>query len=220
MVKKIFIKEDADSSRARLNFKSAGINRVPEKDFSGDGARFRMYEYDGVPISYTTYDGEGFLVIRVDELASKLNYYEYSKLPSYREADKYNGVSIKDIDLEDVKRICKKLKAEYEKALDNIDSVDYSEASKVINKIKSIYEQQCEDVLKLIADDPEKLLNLSEYKFKLVREYFAGLRREANIDETKMPQTRKREIMLRQDDYIKRAEDSFYYRELLELLND
>ena len=218
MVKKISIKEDADSSRARLNFKSAGINRVPEKDFSDDGTRFRMYEYDGVPISYTTYDGDGYLSIRVDELASGLNYYEYSKLPSYREADKYNGVPIRTIDLEDVKRICKKLKAEYEKALGDIANVDYSEASKVINKIKSIHEQQCEDVLKLIADDPEKLLNLSEYRIKQVREYFAGLRRLANIDETKMSQSEKRRHILLQDDLIKNAENSFYYRELLDML--
>lgn len=218
MVKKFFIKEDADSGRARLNFKSAGINRVPEKDFSDDGTRFRMYEYDGVPISYTTYDGEGYLSIRVYELASKLNYYEYSKLPSYKEADKYNGVSIKDIDLEDVKRICKKLKAEYEKALGDIDNVDYSEASKVINKIKGIHERQCKDIIKLIADDPEKILNLSEYKFKLIREYYAGLRREANIDETKMSQSEKRRRLLLQDDLIKNAENDFYYRQLLDML--
>ena len=201
-----------------MNFKSAGINRVPEKDFSDDGTRFRMYEYDGVPISYATYDGDGYLSIRVSELASGLNYYEYSKLPSYREADKYNGVPIRTIDLEDVKRICKKLKAEYEKALGDIANVDYSEASKVINKIKSIHEQQCEDVLKLIADDPEKLLNLSEYRFKQVREYFAGLRREANIDETKMSQSEKRRRILLQDDLIKNAENNFYYRELLDIL--
>ena len=218
MVKKFFIKEDADSGRARLNFKSAGINRVPEKDFSDDGTRFRMYEYDGVPISYTTYDGEGYLSIRVYELASKLNYYEYSKLPSYKEADKYNGVSIKDIDLEDVKRICKKLKAEYEKALGDIDNVDYSEASKVINKIKGIHERQCKDIIKLIADDPEKILNLSEYKFKLIREYYAGLRRKANIDETKMSQSEKRRRLLLQDDLIKNAKNDFYYRQLLDML--
>lgn len=218
MIKKLSIKEDADSGRARLNFKSAGINRVPEKDFSDDGTRFRMYEYDGVPISYTTYDGEGYLSIRVDELASELNYYEYSKLPSYREADKYNGVSIKDIDLEDVKRICKKLKAEYEKALGDIDNVDYSEASKVINKIKGIHERQCKDIIKLIADDPEKILNLSEYKFKLIREYYAGLRYKANIDETKMSQSEKRRRLLLQDDLIKDAENNFYYRQLLDML--
>lgn len=219
MVKKIFIKEDENTGRARLNFKSAGINRVPENDFSDDGARFRAYEYDGVPITYTTYDGDGFLAIRIDELAfGKMNYYEYSKLPSYKEADKYNGVPIGTIDLEDVKRICKKLKAEYEKALGDIDNVDYSEASKAINKIKSIYERQRKDIIKLIADDPEKILNLSEYKFKLVREYYAGLRRAANIDETNMSQSEKREYLLRQDNLIKDAENSFSYRELLDIL--
>lgn len=102
---------------ARLNFKKFGIDRLPEEDFSDDGTRFRMFVCDGMPISFARSAGKAYLAIRPDYL-SELSYKEYSKLPTYRDCDKYNGVPEEDVDLSDVAEICKKLKAEYDEAVD------------------------------------------------------------------------------------------------------
>lgn len=153
----------------RLNFKKYGIERSPEYDFSDDGNRFRGYICNGVPISYLKDDGEVYLYIQVGDLGG-LNYEEYSKLPSYEDCDKYNGVSESNVDLADVAEICKRIKAEYDEAIGNIKDIsddDYKVyTDKYLEKAKKEFEE-AKQVIKNL--EPEDLLNASEGDIKQIK---------------------------------------------------
>lgn len=67
-----------------------GCTRREEKDFRDDGTKFKVLEFDGMEITYTKYENEYFLSIRV-------NYYsrglEHDDVPSelFKLADEFNG---------------------------------------------------------------------------------------------------------------------------------
>lgn len=162
--------EDVDIlEEDKLNFKKYGIQRSPEHDFSDDGNRFRGYICNGVPISYLKDDGEVYLYIQVGDLGG-LNYEEYSKLPSYKDCDKYNGVDESSVDLADVAEICKRIKAEYDEALGNIKDIsddDYKAyTDKYLEKAKKEFEE-AKQVIKNL--EPEDLLNASEWDIKNIK---------------------------------------------------
>lgn len=162
--------EDVDIlEEDKLNFKKYGIQRSPEHDFSDDGNRFRGYICNGVPISYLKDDGEVYLYIQVGDLGG-LNYEEYSKLPSYKDCDKYNGVDESSVNLADVVEICKRIKAEYDEAIGNIKDIsddDYKAyTDKYLEKAKKEFEE-AKQVIKNL--EPEDLLNASEWDIKNIK---------------------------------------------------
>ena len=67
-----------------------GCERRKDKDFRDDGAKFKVVYYKDLEITYTKWEGEYFLSIR-------LNYYdrhlEYSDVPNelFKLADEFNG---------------------------------------------------------------------------------------------------------------------------------
>jgi len=173
------LNEDVDIlEEDKLNFKKYGIERFPEEDFSDDGNHFRGYICNGVPISYLKDDGQVYLSIRVDYLEG-LTYNEYSKLPSYKDCDKYNGVSDSQVDLADVAEICKRIKAEYEEALKDVKEVsddDYKAyVDKYYEKAKREFEE-AKNELKVLG--PEDLLNASEWDLKDLKSYLQRVKDE------------------------------------------
>ena len=173
--------EDVDIlEEDKLNFKKYGIQRSPEHDFSDDGNRFRGYICNGVPMSYLKDDGEVYLSIQVGDLGG-LNYEEYSKLPSYKDCDKYNGVDESSVDLADVAEICKRIKAEYDEALGNIKDIsddDYKAyTDKYLEKAKKEFEE-AKHVIKNL--EPEDLLNASEWDIKKIKRDLEYIKDEMN----------------------------------------
>ena len=205
----------------RLNFKKYGIERAPDLDFSDDGNRFRGYRCNGVPISYLYSDGRYYLSIRVDYLEG-LTYDEYSKLPSYKDCDKYNMCD--SVDLADVADICKRIKSEYDAALKDIKDVsddDYKVyTDKYLEKAKKEFEEAKNSIRSL---EPEDLLNASEWNIKEIKRDLENIKNE--IDrwswerKSKTDQTsRRRDLGYDSEENFKKV--SYWLKDLKEVVND
>ena len=207
----------------KLNFKKYGIQRSPEHDFSDDGNRFRGYICNGVPISYLKDDGEVYLYIDVGDLGG-LNYEEYSKLPSYEDCDKYNGVPESSVDLADVAEICKRIKAEYDEAIGNIKDIsddDYKAyTDKYLEKAKKEFEE-AKQVIKNL--EPEDLLNASEWDIKNIKrdlEYIKdGINKWQRENKSKTDQTNRR-YQLGNDSKEEYEKVNYYLDNLKELVKE
>lgn len=89
--------------RTVLNFKKYGFVRTPERDFSDDGNRFKIYDYKGIKFSYLKQNSEVYLSGRFyknynKELLDKELAELGNKIISI--LDRYNGVSSYLIDNE------------------------------------------------------------------------------------------------------------------------
>lgn len=172
----VILSESRRPVKEALNFKKYGIQRAADQDFRDDGSSFKGYVCNGMPITYSRYNGEVFLSICPDYLGD-LNYDEYSKLPSYKDCDKYNGVPEDSVDLEDVADICKRFKAEYDEAVSKLSDVsddDYKALTDTyLEKAKREYKEALEKIESLGS---EKLLGLSNYTIANLRRYLDGLR--------------------------------------------
>lgn len=206
---------------AVMNFKKYGITRAPELDFSDDGARFSGYMCNGVPITYLKDNGMVFLDIRVDYLKG-LNYDEYSKLPSYKETDSYNGVDEDQVDLADVVDICNRIKAEYEEAVGKVTDVSDDDfkafTDKYLEKAKAEYEEAKAEIRRI---DPEDMLNAPDYVIRRMRDYLSSVKK--NITDwswevkSNVEQHRRREMMTdRMSKYYDKV--SFYLTEIKEMV--
>lgn len=207
---------------ATLNFKGAGIVRAPELDFSDDGNRFRGYKVGEMPITYLKDRGQVYLNIRPDYLTG-LNYGEYSKLPSYPDANKYNGVDENKVDLKDVVEIATKLYNEYQEAINNLQDVSDDDFKAVTDtyyeKAKNEFEEAKNKIESLGV---EKLLNLSEYEIKNLKRYLGGLRdsikdwsweRQQNTDQS----TRRQRMT--DEDKAYRQKTSWYLGQINEIVD-
>lgn len=207
----------------RLNFKKYGIERNPAGDFSDDGNRFRAYVCNGVPISYLKDPEYGvYLSIRVDNLEG-LTYDEYSKLPSYKDCDKYNGVDENQVDLADVVDICKRIKAEYEEAVKNVKDVSDDDfkayTDKYLEKAKKEFEE-AKQVIKSL--EPEDLLNASEWDVKEIKRDLENVKNEIDRwsweKKSKTDQTsRRRELGYDSEDNYNKV--SYWLKDLKEIIN-
>lgn len=72
------------------NIKGTPIVRRPDWDFEDDGSNFRCFEYRGLKISVTTYDGELFLYLNYHLLAN-FPWQDWKDVEEYKLCDKYNG---------------------------------------------------------------------------------------------------------------------------------
>lgn len=66
-----------------------GVTRNERRDYRDDGATFKAYLYKNtVPFTYTTWENEIFLSIRLD--MAGMDWDEYKNI---KERDEFNGVS-------------------------------------------------------------------------------------------------------------------------------
>lgn len=79
------------------DLKKIGLRHTPDLDFRDDGTKFKMLTYKGLPVSYTKVDGQYYISIRFD-YHEGLSYDTYSKFPSYKVTDEFNGVGSIDLD--------------------------------------------------------------------------------------------------------------------------
>lgn len=207
---------------ATLNFKGAGIVRAPELDFSDDGNRFRGYKVGEMPITYLKDRGQVYLSIRPDYLTG-LNYREYSKLPSYPDADKYNGVDENKVDLKDVVEIATKLYNEYQEAVNNLQDVSDDDFKAITDTYYEKAKREFEEAKNKIESlGVENLLNLSEYKIKDLKNYLERLRdfikewsweRQQNTDQS----TRRHRMT--DEDKAYRQKTSWYLEQINEIVD-
>lgn len=202
-----------------------GFERWPEEDFSDDGNRFTCYKVGSrVRVSKCTYNGKVFIGARID--GYKLPYAVYSSLPSYKELDKLNGVSIEaltDNDLINLYESCVRYEEEYTKAEDTIVLPTLEEITKHCQLIANIRKNEISSVEYIIKNNIANLLNnLSDYQWKHLKYYYNCLvdsgKRYAVTDYPASLLGTSQSIDLCKADYSAKK-DSFYYKQLLELIN-
>jgi hypothetical protein len=172
MVKKLSIKEDFNPR----SLQKYGFIRRPEDDFSDDGNRFRGYVYKTdkgeMPVTYLKSNGQVYLSAALHH-KDELSYNEYKNLPSYRDEDKYNGVPEDEVDLADFAEICKRLISEYAEAVVAVEAVPLDKIEELCSKLTKAALDDYNKTLKLFRTvDPIKLLSVSSYKLKSIKDYF------------------------------------------------
>lgn len=175
-----------------------GAVRIPEKDFSDDEARFKMYEYKGIYFTYTKFEDVYFLAVRIDMLG--FSYMDYGYEDWYESAQKFNGT--RSIDIYEFKNVLDNVR----KGVDNLQSIldtyipdieyitkKYEEEVKVAiesaNRVKAEYKWRKADKYKLMEvckhlqeaeelekkeSNPETKTNFSKYPKKKLRELEVG----------------------------------------------
>lgn len=172
MVKKLTIKEDFNPR----SLQKYGFIRRPEDDFSDDGSRFRGYVYKTdkgeMPVTYLKSNGQVYLSASLHH-KDELSYEEYKDLPSYRDSDKYNGVPEDEVDVADFAKICDRLISEYSEAVIAIEAVPMSKIEELCNKLAKAALDDYNKTVKLFRTvDPMKILDISPYELKRLKEYF------------------------------------------------
>lgn len=167
----------------RMDFKKAGFTRNSSMDFTDDGNRFYGYIHrSGMPMTYNRYQDDVYIALRPDYLKD-LTYSEYSKLPHYKDADKYNGVLATDVDYSELDSIATDLMKEYEDMVNEISTKDYSAEWEDYKKAYwdfygSLY-KECKD---LVTNNIERLMDLSSGNVSNIFEYLKKLKGFANRD--------------------------------------
>ena len=219
---KIIKEAPEDKKRIVLNFKKAGFVREPDLDFTDDGARFFGYIHkSGMPMTYTSYMDNAFISLRPDYL-HKLNYEEYSKLPSYKLADMYNYVPKSEVDMAKLDDAATQLMKEYEEAVNSLESVDEKSWQDYIAQAKELAVEKYNKMVKLVKDNFELLSdNYAKYEVKHVFEYLNDLKdgvkkvdRIASLDDTY-----KRQALSKGIYYITTPmDDDFYCKQITEII--
>lgn len=164
----------------KVNLINNGFIRREDLDFTDDGARFQGYEYNGVPLTKTTYKGEYFISISISNMNNLFTYSDYADKEWYSLCDKYNGVT--EVDIEDLKKCIKIIKEGVEALNKQVaeEVIDYSEFDK-----QALLETMVIDgfisTIKLTD-----ILKLDEYKSKKVIDYLISLKRVITIIKNKM----------------------------------
>lgn len=207
------------------SLRKIGFERYPEGDFSDDGNRFREYIFDGeLVMSYLKSQGQVYISFHPDELG--LNYSEYSKVPTYKIADKYNGVPEDSVDLDDLHNIATKFLSELRDLRDNMPQVGSEDLEQYLaderNYNRKVYEMAYAEIQ---AHLPLIIKNWKEYSVKHIMDYALSLQRyaEHQVDIDQVSQTAARnwlepENLARQEAKYAEPEQNFYYREIMERL--
>lgn len=115
-------------------FAKIGMTRYPEKDFSDDGARFKAYQYKGMILTYTTFDGEMYLSLRLD-YEPDLSVYDYFHADWAAGYDDFNGVTMAEVAVTDIR-------AMLDRVADGLAEFRRQHANEAVNM--SPYKAQCE----------------------------------------------------------------------------
>lgn len=135
---------------ARSLTSKLGAVRLQNSDFYDDGAFFKAYSYKGVVFTYTKFEYEYFLAIRVDLSTRNLVWDDYCDTDWYKETNKFNGTT--DVDIEEFRAILERVKAGIEK----------------IEKELENYTPDVDLLIKCYNEDTEKAL---EYVERLKKEF-------------------------------------------------
>lgn len=134
----------------KVNMIAAGFIRRKDLDFSDDGNYFRGYEYAGMPISYLADGDQRYISVRWDYLDHEFTFYDFKDFEEYRLCDKFNGVSVEDVDLDELKDICvkvaKKIKELNETVLN--ETIDIEPLCKRLDKESALILQVTEEFKK------------------------------------------------------------------------
>lgn len=212
-----------DSSNIRLDFKKAGFMRDPQHDFKDDGNRFQAYIHrSGMPMSYTSYQGDAYISLRPDYLG-ELNYKEYSKLPSYKDANIYNGVPKSSVDMTKLDQVATRLMDEYNEVVGNMESVSDDSLRELLQQAKDIAIKNYNNMSKLIKDNFDKYIELDSPKATKIKEYLQHLKWDVvKLDFDKVAsesEAYKRDILNRGiEGLVKPEEDNFYCEKIKELM--
>lgn len=206
------------------NIKGTPIVRRPDWDFEDDGSNFRCFEYRGLRISVTTYDGELFLHLNYDNL-THFPWEDWKDVEEYKLCDKYNGTregfEMTEL-IADCDRVVDKI-AEMNKAFDE----EVLDTKPLIDRLASETAMVESDLWRF--KKTFQWWNVtSEYELKRFIDYFRSYEKELKniyktmitINDHSMPKKRVKELIYRLEKYryVCVKEDDFYKRELDEIL--
>ena len=144
----------------RINLAAHGFTHLYDKDFTDDGTRFTVWEYKGARFTKAVADGCAY--ISLDFSADSVPYEAFKRFGV--NGDKYNGVALESVDVEDLKKIAESYLSKLEAfKKDGCPEADFEIA---VSKAKhDIYEYYHDDwlaastqaYLKQIAELQEKV---------------------------------------------------------------
>lgn len=203
--------------------KVPGFVKAPEYDFSDDGARFTGFCFKGLPLTQHRGLGNTYLCFRVDYIARKkgFTYEDYSKEPWYKLCDKYNGVEelpemdelVKDLEVvvQGIEELSKRVNSE------KIDTSPIVERAKAEQKFIEDFAQKFESEFKFWACKDSSELYKAFHYFNSLKSQLQDVQSWIDAPE-KQPNLRDMFQRVAKYGYIEVKDDSFYVRELSELL--
>lgn len=206
------------------NIKGTPIVRRPDWDFEDDGSNFRCFEYRGLRISVTTYDGELFLHLNYNNL-THFPWEDWKDVEEYKLCDKYNGTregfEMTEL-IADCDRVVDKI-AEMNKAFDE----EVLDTKPLIDRLASEIAMVESDLWRF--KKTFQWWNVtSEYELKRFIDYFRSYEKEMKniyktmitINDHSMSKKHVKELIYRLEKYhyVCVKEDDFYKRELDEIL--
>lgn len=201
------------------------LTRVPERDFTDDGSKFRTYEYKNLRATYSFFKDIVYLSFNPKENIDwkfMVNYPEFD-----RRLEKFNGVPVNEVDIDEIKQLVEKLNATLENEILPAWHKHYSETmtkeniEKTINWIKANETGRLNLFTEILSSfKPEVFLKLSSYEFSRVKDYYGTVTRMAESSgKVKDPKyydvTNAIECNFQVDDF----EKDFYISSLREILN-
>lgn len=207
------ILKEAQNVASRLNFKQGGFERDKSIDFRDDGIGYR--HHSGMPMTYSKSRDLVFISLRPDYF-NELDYFEYKELPSYGDADIYDGVQVSEVNMKKLNEIATNLMKEYKEKVEEVTGADYEEGwKKYVEDASTYYKNLYIKVRGLVMENFDKLLDLSEYSIKDVFTYLQRLKEAALTDYEKIGSTPRLKRRYSVDGF--KPEFTFYYDEIEKL---
>lgn len=153
-----------------INLLKNGFTRREDLDFTDDGARFTAYEFNGMIITKTTYDGEYYISVRVDYLRGfHFIYDDYSNKDWYKLCDEFNGTREVNVDkLKHNINIIRKGVEELEEEIKN-DPID-------VELIEESLNRELKEVCDFINEYKDiDIMKFSTYEISNLKRYFNSL---------------------------------------------
>lgn len=154
-------------------FKKFGIKHIEEEDFKDDGTSFKVYECsNGIKFSYTTCNGDVYIAARDWYNNDLLSYDELDGAGLYNLADKFNGVPVSIVDVNDIINTFEQLKSDVEALEASVKDDNYVAENKDFIASKIEYE------IELLKSKRDKLessidfLSLTSFQFDSIKSYF------------------------------------------------
>lgn len=209
----------------RINMTKYGFIRNESGDFTDDSNRFTGYTISSnsrLRVTKLVSDGRAYL--SADMNGNKLDYTEYSKLPHYNCVWDYNGVDLEKLTEEDLVKFyndCVAYEKEYLEAEAKVSFPSIEDIKLQCETINAIRKAEIDEVSILLERVAVRfVLEADRYVVSRFQDYFKSLKNRF-FDVDKYPQTIQKSNYGR--NFIKPTnsdlQPSFYYKELLEILD-
>ena len=206
----------------RVDLVKNGFIRRKDLDFSDDGLRYYMYEYEGILVSKAIEDNFIYIYVKASQLLDVLDitYYDYNKTEWYKLCDEFNGV--KEVNIEKLKENILKIKEGMEEtkikiANEVLDWKAYDKrADEEIELINNFIKEHSRIEINFLDRDSYKYNKLNDtfYYFEKLTDYVEKLKT--------CKKTHDRYGYKRFEQYhyicIKDYED-YYFKSILEVVN-